>query len=67
MLTMVNTTMSYAVVYNLYFHRLCSFLSACRRVLCFRHVSNSDGCMVPLGVRGEIQAASLSCVRQKGL
>lgn len=43
------------------------FLSACGCVMCFWHVSYSGGYVVPLGVRGEIQAASLSCVQQKGL
>lgn len=65
---MVYTTLSYTVVYNLFFIVVyVYFLSACRYVLCFWHVSSSDGYVMPLGVRAEIQAASLSCVQKKKL
>lgn len=68
MLTMVYTTLSYTVVYNLFFIVVyvyfCLLVGMCY-VVFFGHVSSSDGYVTPLGVRAEIQAASLSCVQKK--
>lgn len=66
MLTMVYTALFYTVVYNLFFNVVCVFF--CLPVGCIMFLT----CLgwiydVPLGVMGEIQAASLSCVQQNGL
>lgn len=63
MLTMVYTTLSYTVVYNLFFIVVC----VCLLGMC--NVSDIARMDMPFegGSGGEIQAASLSCVQQKGL
>lgn len=68
MLTIVYTTSPYTVVYNLFFVVAC--VSFCLPVVMCRVL---DMCvawmdMLPsvMGVRGQIQAASLSSVQQKG-
>ena len=64
---MVYTTLSYTVVYNLFFIAVCVSFCLPVGVFCFWYVSSLDGSVVPLGVRGEIRAASLSCVEKKGV